>query len=445
MPVIIDARSNVAAVANDVTEAAPAVTPTATPTDRLYAIVEQGLCIGCGLCQSIAPPDTIAVRKTSTGYEMPVVVGPLDHGTVDTIYDVCPGTRVDGLAEHHHDTATKIDLVWGPWQRIVRAWATDSQVRHQGSTGGVLTALGQYLLESNRVEFILHVTASASEPTFGQPTLSFTVADVLDGAGSRYGPTAPLRHVTDVLDRGKPFAFIAKPCDLAALRNWGRHDRRVDELVRYWLTPVCGGFGPPGFTDDFVRRLGIDPAELTGFRYRGFGCPGPTRVESGDRIEERHYLDYWGEDESQWSLPWRCKICPDGIGESADIAASDTWPGGSPNREESSNDPGTNAVIARTTAGRDLVEAAVADGALTIERDITPDDMNVYQPHQTRKKLAVGSRHAALAAAGRITPITNRLRLDDLTAQLSPELVQRQHEGVRQRIAVGKATLPTPK
>ncbi len=35
-----------------------------TPTERLYAIVEQGLCIGCGLCQSVAGSDRVRVTKT---------------------------------------------------------------------------------------------------------------------------------------------------------------------------------------------------------------------------------------------------------------------------------------------------------------------------------------------------------------------------------------------
>jgi coenzyme F420 hydrogenase subunit beta len=161
-------------------------------------------------------------------------------------------------------------------------------------------------------------------------------------------------------------------------------------------------------------------------------------------VEERHYIDYWGEDETQWGLPWRCKICPDGIGESADIAAADTWPGGSPTREASESDPGTNAVIARTEAGRELLEAAEAAGAIEIECDITADDMSNYQPHQVRKKYAAGSRHAALADAGRIAPITNRLRLADLTDELSAEVTANQREGVLQRISVGKATQPTP-
>jgi len=415
----------------------------ATPTERLYAIVEQGLCIGCGLCQAIAP-ESITVRKASTGFEVPVVIGDLDHATVDTVYDVCPGTRIEGLPDHLVEADTVIDPIWGPYRRIVRAWAGDPEVRHIGSTGGVLSALAQYLLSSGRVEFVLHAQPSITEPTFGEPKLSFTRAEVLEGAGSRYGPTATLRSVTDALDREQPFAFIGTPCDLSALRTYPHHDSRVDQVVRYWLTPVCGGFGEPQFTDDFVRSVGIEPEEMTGLRYRGHGCPGPTRIEAGDRIVEKHYLDYWGDDDSQWGLPWRCKICPDGIGEAADLAASDTWPGGSPSREESETDLGVNAIVARTRVGAELLAAAEADGALVIERDIGVDDMSAYQPHQVTKKQQAGLRHEAIARSGRIRPRTDRLRIDELAADNPVEIRTAQIDGTMRRIEAGKATQPPP-
>ena len=413
-----------------------------SPADRLHAIAEQALCIGCGLCQSVAGPDRIKVIRTSAGYERPVVTGDLDDATVDRIYDVCPGTRIDGLPERLMDGGTKLDNVWGPWRRIVRAWAGDPEVRFEGSTGGVLTALAGYLLASGRVDFVLHARASASEPTFGERHLSFSQADVLEAAGSRYGPTAPLVDVRDVLDRGRPFAFIGKPCDVSALRNYARHDARVDRLVKYWLTLVCGGYMQPDAMNGFLRRNGIEPEEVTGFRYRGRGCPGPTRIETPDRVREFHYLDLWGEDESQWSLPFRCKICPDGIGEAADIAAADTWPGGSPTREGSADDPGTNAVIARTAAGLELLEAAERDGALAFGHDVSPDEMSHYQMHQMRKKYAVWARFQGLGDEGRIVPRTSRLRIEQLAAELPADTNAYQRQGTRRRIREGKATEP---
>ena len=421
------------------------VNDSATPADRLYAIVEQGLCIGCGLCQAIAGADRLRVLKTAGGYLQPVVEGELDHETVDRIYDACPGTRVEGLPERLLEPDTREDNVWGPWRRMVRGWAGDPAVRYEGSTGGVLTALAGYLLQSKRVDFVLQVKASVSEPSFGEPTLSFDAADVFAAAGSRYGPAAPLLDIGAALDRGRPFAFVAKPCDVAALRNYARQDARVDELVRYCLVMVCGGFGTPRGTLEFYRRNGIDPDAVTALRYRGRGCPGPTRVETADgKAREFHYIDFWGEDESSWSLPFRCKICPDGIGEAADIAAADTWIGGGPNRVDSVDDPGTNALIARSLAGEELLAAAAADGALQLEYDIVPDTLSLYQPHQVNKKYAAWARHQGLRDAGRIVPVTSRLRIEELARDLPAESNEFQRRGTRERVAAGKADEPRP-
>jgi coenzyme F420 hydrogenase subunit beta len=417
-----------------------------TPEERLYRIVEDGLCIGCGLCQSVAGAERLSMVVTPEGNERPYATVPLDHATVDRIYDVCPGTRIDGLPEAEVVEETTVDPVWGPTLRIVRAYAADPEVRFKGSTGGVLTALGAYLVESGRVDFVLHAKASESQPTFGERHMSFTRADVLHGMGSRYGPTAPLVDLGDVLDRARPFAYIGKPCDVSALRNYARHDPRVDALCRYKLALVCGGFMPTPDMRAFLKGIGIDYHDIVDFRYRGYGCPGATRVETRDgRVVEKDYLDFWGEDASAWSLPFRCKVCPDGIGEAADLAASDTWPGGSPTWEGQAEDPGTNAVLARTRAGLELMEAAERDGALVIERDVTARDMDDYQPHQVDKKRAVWARHLGLRTVGKLAPEVRRLRIAELARENGVPENLRQARGTRRRVREGRTSEPTPR
>lgn len=417
-----------------------------TPEERLYKIVEDGMCIGCGLCQAVAGPEKIQAVKVSTGHIRPVASPDLDHDAVDRIYDVCPGTRVDGLPERLIDGGTHNHHVWGAYRSIVLAHAGDPAIRFEGSTGGVLTALGTYLLETERVKFIFHTKSSVDEPTFGESTLSFTAGDVWEAAGSRYGPTATLVDVRQVLERGEPFAFIGKPCDIGALRNYARHDPRVDALTKYWLTLVCGGYMPPAAMNDFLNKNGVRPEDVTSFRYRGQGCPGPTRFKTrqGQDVSLR-YTDFWGEDESGWSLPFRCKVCPDGIGESADIAVADTWPGGSPDPKTEDQDAGANAMITRTAAGQELLDAAIRDGALALDNArLSPDDMTDFQPHQMKKKYAVWARFEGLAAEGRTVPVTNRLRLKQLAEEMGPTFNTSQTEGTRQRIRAGKTSEPTP-
>jgi coenzyme F420 hydrogenase subunit beta len=412
--------------------------------ESLADIVEQAMCIGCGLCQGIAGPDAIRMEKSATGYLYPNIHGEPSREQLETILKVCPSRFLQSLPETEQTSETRHDPVWGSYLRLVHGWASDPEERFEGATGGVLTGLAAYLVESGKVDFVLHAKASTREPTFGEPQLSFSRADVIAGAGSRYGPTAVLIDIDDVLSRGQAFAFVGKPCDISALRNYALVDRRVDELVKYWMTIVCGGFMPPEGTVAFLRQHGIQAEEVSAMRYRGRGFPGPTRVETRDgRVLEATYYDFWGENYDRWTLPHRCKICPDSIGEGADIAAADPWPGGGPDLSDDS-DPGTNVIIARTRAGMSLLAAAEADDTLTLGEEATIEQMNDYQPHQVARKHTAWARFEGLKAEGRIVPETHGLRIEELAGEMDDGFIADQTAGTRRRVREGKASEVRP-
>jgi coenzyme F420 hydrogenase subunit beta len=423
----------------------------------LEAIVEGGLCIGCGLCQALAGADKIQIVLTPEGRERPVACQPLDQATLERINATCPGTRVEGAAHAEGDARAERaahplrgavdttgsrathDLVWGPAEHLAIGYAGDPDVRFRASTGGVLTALGQFLLASGRAKFILHVAASGTEPMRTERRLSFDAASVLEGAGSRYGPAAPLVDFTALLDRAEPFALIAKPCDIAAVRNLARIDPRVDRYLRYALTFVCGGASDLTKSEEVVSKFGIRPNELTMFRYRGSGNPGPTRLTTQDgRSVELTYQEMWA-DEATWRIQPRCKICPDAIGESADLAASDVWPGGGPTGE----DAGFNGIIVRTARGLELYQAALAAGAIVVEPgDLSFRDFDEFQPHQVRKKRAVWARFAGMRAAGQPVPDTHHLRLAECARLNSVAENLAEARGARRRAKQGRLGEP---
>lgn len=373
-------------------------------------IVEGGLCIGCGLCQAIAAPNQIRIVMTPEGRERPVARWPLDPAALQLINAVCPGTQVAGARPGAQSAEAQHDLIWGPAEHLAIGYAGDPAVRHRGSTGGVLTALGQFLLRSGSVKFILHVAASKSSPMRTERRLSFDTAAVLDGAGSRYGPAAPLVDFTAVLERAEPFALIAKPCDVSAVRNLAKLDPRIDRYLQYALTFVCGGASELSKSEEVIADFGIAEEHLSLFRYRGHGNPGPTRLETKDgRAFELTYQEMW-EAEATWKIQGRCKICPDATGESADLTASDVWMGGNP----AGDDEGFNGIIVRTRRGMALYRAAVAAGILRIApRAPTFRDFDDFQPHQVRKKRAVWARLAGIKAAGQPVPEAHGLRLAD--------------------------------
>ena len=410
------------------------------PADPLTLdqIVENGLCIGCGLCRSIAGPDHVDLVMTPEGRERPVARRPLSRNTLQRINEVCPGTRIGGCSSSSTANVTMHDTVWGPANTLSIGYARDPLVRYRGSSGGVLTALGQFLLSSDRVKFILHAAASKPAPMRSERRLSLDGAAVLDGAGSRYGPAAVLVDFSEILDRAQPFALIGKPCDVTAARNLARVDPRVDRYMRYALTLVCGGASDLRKSEEVLQHFHVRESELALFRYRGYGNPGLTRLETKDgRVFELTYQQLW-EDESKWMIQPRCRICPDAIGLEADIAASDVWPGGSPVAE----DEGFNGIIVRTARGLELYEAAVAAGALKIERAATFADFDRFQPHQVRKRRAVWARLRGIELAGNPVPVVTGLGLEDCARDNSVRENLAECRGARDRARSGGLSEP---
>jgi coenzyme F420 hydrogenase subunit beta len=399
----------------------------------LEEIVEAGLCIGCGLCESLAGREQVRIVMTAEGRERPAVRAPLDDAALRLINAVCPGLRVAGPDPAASAADTQWDAVWGPALRVAKGHAADPTMRFRGSAGGSLSALATYLLESRRVDFILHVAASAEQPMRTQRHLSFDRAQVMAAAGSRYGPAAPLVDVAQLLERGRPFAFIGKPCDIAALRNLARHDPRVDRLVPYMLGFVCGGASEFAKTRDLVESFGLEEREVALLRYRGMGNPGLTRVETKDgRAFSVTYRDLW-RDEGKWMLQFRCKICADAIGELADIAVSDVWPNGSPSGE----DEGFNGFIARTPKGHALLAEAERAGVLVLIEELGFRDLDVVQPHQVRKKQELTARLAAMRDAGAVTPTFTGLRLEAAAATTDAATRHASYDGMYDRLRRG--------
>ena len=418
------------------------------PAERLNQIVEHGMCIGCGICQSMVA--SLKVEVVTNGYERPIISGPLDHQQIDRVLSVCPGTRVEGMPEHLIDEHTKLDPVWGVWHDMFLSYSAEPDVRHMASTGGLLTGIALYLLESKQIDFVLHAKASSSNPSFGEACISRNREQVLNAAGSRYGPTATLKNVIQVIEQAEAneerFAFIGTPCDVSALRNYAKLDPRVDQYCDAMLTMVCGGFMAPSNMRAFLAQRGIKLDSVSSLRYRGYGCPGPTTINTTDGKEhEFTYLDFWGDDEANWGLPPRCKVCPDGIGDSADIAAADTWDGGSPTVKGSQTDLGTNAAVVRTARGLEIINSAIHAGYLIRSDSLTPADMNRFQPHQEKKKRAAWARFEGMRSAGNIVPNSSGLRLRELHQLNSQVDNEREYEGARKRVCTGKFKEESPR
>ena len=362
-----------------------------TVVEAAADVVASGRCTGCGLCTSLEPALSMAVSPA--GYLRPRAAGPgsTTASALRTFRVACPGVTV---AAQHPPGATYHPLL-GPVLGCWEAWATDPEVRHRGSSGGVLTALSSWLLSTGEVTAAVGATADARDPRRTVPVSIVSREEALAAAGSRYAPVGVAGHP----DAGAPGTVTTgKPCEVAALRA------AADEDAPLLLSFFCAGTPSQHATDRLVTELGMPAGEdVEDLWYRGRGWPGrfTARGAAGTEVSTT-YDESWGRSLGP-TVQWRCKICPDGVGESADVAAGDFWrtdERGYPLFEETT---GASALLARTPRGLDLVRRAAAAGVIGL-REIHPDEVAAVQPLQRTRRSTLAGRLAGARLAGARLP-----------------------------------------
>lgn len=349
-------------------------------------VVDANLCTGCGLCAGVFSPTAASMALNEEGFLRPVQSRALNQAEAQLFDRICPGAGLQ-----HPDRDNTFQALWGPIQTVMAGHAIDDEVRFKGSSGGVLSALAIYLLETGLVQGVLHISVSEEHPFENSIQLSTTREDVLRAAGSRYAPASPLAEINRYLAMPGQFAFIGKPCDVAALRALQREKPEIEQKFPYLMSFMCAGTPSMKGTEAVVRHMGFEPEDVRQFRYRGNGWPGMARAESKTgQAAEMDYEASWGTILNRY-LQFRCKICPDGTGEFADVTCADAWHGderGYPSFEESA---GRSLILGRTTKGAELIHQAILASGIKA-RETQVDEIKRMQPYQVTRKQALIAR-----------------------------------------------------
>lgn len=395
------------------------------------AIKGAGLCLGCGLCAGVGDSAAIVMEDSPAGYRRPFERAAVPAAQARLVDAICPGLNI---VHRDNDEEAPYHSSWGSVLESRLGWSTDNRLRRQASSGGALSSILVYLIETGAVDYVLQAAVSDASPLRNALTISTDREDIFQSAGSRYAPSSPLEDIAKRLEAPGRFVFVGKPCDVAGLRALGRHDPRVAEKVPYMLAFMCAGVPSYRGTDAVLKAMGIeDPAAVVGFRYRGDGWPGYATATLPDgTTRTMDYNSSWGGILNR-HLQFRCKICPDGTGEFADITFADGWlcdERGYPLFEEHD---GRSLVLTRTRKGEALLQEAVKRGDMAIE-PLTIDSIRHMQPFQTKRKGFVYSRVAAMLTVGLAPPRFRNLRLGSMARALGLKENTRSYIGTLRRL-----------
>jgi len=360
-------------------------------------VVASGNCSGCGLCSLLDP--SLEMALDGEGFSRPASTGGASIARGEAAYDAfsqgCPGRKVISPREERPER----DPLFGSFHSVWEAWATDEETRHAGSSGGTITALAAWLVETGRAAQVTGVQAKPERPSRTIPVTIGSRAGLMKSAGSRYAPVSALDNPNVILPGS---AVVGKPCEASAIRV--ASDLLLPEANRpIILSFFCAGVPSQLATDSLVRSFGLDPESLASMRYRGDGWPGD--FVATDHVGETGRMPYdesWGKVLGP-TMQWRCKICVDGVGESADIVAGDFWRSDERGYPIFDDGNGISVLIARTARGHKILTEARSDGVLTASAlDITK--LYSVQPFQVERRQTLFGRLLGARLAGARVP-----------------------------------------
>lgn len=317
---------------------------------KLEEIMDSPFCYGCGACVSKCPSDAISMRTDEKGFSRPWIHESKCTGC-NLCYQVCPAVETNRNALFAAGPG-QAGVVWSVRNR-------DNDIRRNSSSGGLFTALSDYVLAQGGVVCgavwrdglsVGHICASNADDRDRMRQSKYVQSDM----GSCF------RDILACLKAGKTVLFTGTPCQTGGLRLFlGDSDTRNLILCDV----LCGGNVSPGLFKDYIsyiEKIKKDRAVSVCFRTKKYGWKEHhIRVELKDKTYEgarRENEPFFTLYLSKYSIRDSCFSCGFASKERiSDITMGDFW-GIDKAEPEIDDDIGISLAIVNTEKGAGLME-----------------------------------------------------------------------------------------
>ncbi|MTI53325.1 Coenzyme F420 hydrogenase/dehydrogenase, beta subunit C-terminal domain [Geosporobacter ferrireducens] len=322
--------------------------------DLRKEIIETELCTFCGTCIGACPQNNIYSEDEK-------IMGDDHCSSCGLCYDICPGKNFDFPHFNKHIFSSDYDTIdndLGHYNKILRGYCTDKQLRDKSSSGGVVTGLLIYLINSKKIDGAIVVTTDKEHPTRTKVIVAKTEMEIREAAQSRYTLTdtnAILKQLKRI--EGK-YAYVGLPCQVQGMRKLSERVKSINNKIFLYIGLFCGFNISYEGTRYLLNKLNLEESQVESLSYRGGTGTGGFLVKSKDKKEyfiEKHAYTYI----NMLFSPKRCWLCYDLTSEFADISIGDAW--------EKKNDAGWSRIFARSNKGVSLIQECIENGWIYAE------------------------------------------------------------------------------
>lgn len=368
-------------------------------------IINHNLCTGCGICEG-ACPSTAITMTVKDGRFVPNIDNRLckNGKGCHRCMDVCPGVGCNlvELANSVQADARQEDLLVGRYEQCYTGHSTDEDLRYHAASGGMVTQMLVWLLETKRIDGAVVTKFDNSEPLMVKTFIATTREELIKAKGSKYAPVS-LHDAARLIKQaeGNRYVVVGLPCHIQGLRKQALKDKKLRDRIAAYFGLYCSCGRTFYLTEHVLKERNIKRKDLTYFAYRDEGCLGSmvakrrpryqdcnsnseTSLYEKDEVYKERYQNYYHPLRS-FFIPKRCLFCIDHYARLADMSFGDIHV-----KPYSDDKIGINSVIARTPIMNEWLLQAKADGAITLD-ELPVEVLNKSQSMARRKYYRVGA------------------------------------------------------
>lgn len=321
-----------------------------------------GLCTRCGTCVGLG--DGRIVFEEREGRHLPRIVKELSDGQAQRIWSACSASEVEfpQLNRFALGESAERDPYLGHTKLLAIGHALDETIRNRGASGGILSSILIWMLETGAIKGAVVTGMDPAEPWRPKTFIATTPEQILEAAQSKYVITSVNEALPEMERFHGPLAYVGLPCQVHSIRKLQRAGDASVRNIKYVLGPYCGNTLYFSSIRSLLASHGArDYRQITSLRFRDGEWPGNLRVRlrSGEVIEMPKF-------HANYLIPFhivkRCLVCTDLANELTDISGGDAW---SPVYEERGK--GFSIVAGRSQAGVEILKAMEAAGRIRLQ------------------------------------------------------------------------------
>jgi coenzyme F420 hydrogenase subunit beta len=352
-----------------------------TGKQNISQVVKQKLCNTCGACFTVCNSGAIEYKETVSGYYFPIVDKEkcIDCGLC---FSVCPGI---GFSEELKQRMPE-DPFAGQSLRSFVGKATDKGIYENSQSGGIVSALLVYALESHFADAAVTVVMDWGNPPHPKVYLARSNDEIISSQKSKYCPVPALSAIKEIINSEQRIVFVGTSCQVHGLFNIMDIMPKLKDRVSLIIGLVCDRVMTYAAIDYLIYRSGLPDSNKKLLTFRDKSCggyPGKVHIQSVDGQNRILPVRARGRIKDFFT-PARCRLCFDKMNVFSDIVVGD--PHGIRNVDRKM---GESIAVIRTQAGLRLFQSAFTQ-SVPFAREIPYSDVLAGQAIKQKRTQWMG-------------------------------------------------------